>query len=74
MKTYDVEVEWSGYSRGCSTYRVKAESAEAAKENWWYGERIVHEVVRDDTEVQEIGDVTIVHDVSTKQELKEMRL
>jgi hypothetical protein len=67
MKTYDVEVQWSGYSRGYSVYRVKAESAEVAQKDWWDGEQVVHETVRDDTEVQEVSDVTVVHDVSTKK-------
>jgi hypothetical protein len=55
MKTYDVEVQWSGYSRGYTVYRVKAESAEAANDTFWDGEQIAHETVRDDTETQEVS-------------------
>ena len=50
MKKWTVEVQWSGYSRGISTYIVEAETEEDAKENWWDGERVAHKVVRDDTE------------------------
>lgn len=46
---FEVEVEWSGYSRGISTYRVKAATAREAMESWGEGERISHRVVRDDT-------------------------
>lgn len=67
MKTYDVQVEWSGYSRGYSVYRVEAESEEKAREFWYEGERRVHETVRDDTETEGYKEVTPVHDVSTKK-------
>ncbi len=60
MKTYDVQVEWSGYSRGYSVYRIKAKSAAEAQENWWDGEQITHETIRDDTEHQEISDAVEV--------------
>lgn len=50
MKKYKVAVNWSGYSRGYSVYEIEAESEEEAIENCWDGERIEHEVVRDDTE------------------------
>ena len=66
-QTYDVETEWSGYSRGYSVHRVEAESEQEAKENWWDGKRIAHETVRDDTEMQEVVSVSIVYDVSTKK-------
>jgi hypothetical protein len=66
MKTYDVEVEWSGYSRGYSVYRVTARSEKEAKNEWYNGERIAHGVVRDDTDA-EVGDVSIVLDVSPKE-------
>jgi len=50
MPIYEVKCQWSGYSRGLSTYRVEADSEEEAKELWWEGDRIYHRVVRDDTE------------------------
>lgn len=50
MKKYHVEVDWSGYSRGYSVYEVYADSAEEAEDMYYEGERIEHDVVRDDTE------------------------
>jgi hypothetical protein len=60
MKTYDVQVEWSGYSRGYSVYRVTAWSEKEAKNEWYDGERITHVVVRDDTETEDIQDAVEV--------------
>ena len=47
---FDVTVEWSGYSRGHSLYRVMAADASEAMELWADGELIERSVVRDDTE------------------------
>ena len=52
-KTFKVRVEWSGYSRGYSVYEVEADSKEEALENYYEGNQIEREVVRDDTEAQE---------------------
>lgn len=47
---YRVTVDWSGYSRGVSTYEVEAKTPEEAKKYWFEGDRIAHAVTRDDTE------------------------
>ena len=47
---FDVRVEWQGYSRGFSTYRVKAASAEEAVELYTNGEEVERVVTRDDTD------------------------
>jgi hypothetical protein len=52
VKAYLVVTQWSGYSRGCSEYRVLATSEEEAKENWHEGSLVSRHVVRDDTEVE----------------------
>ena len=54
MKSYDVKVEWSGYSRGIATYRIDAESEEEAKELFIEGELRDRVTMRDDTEVQDV--------------------
>ena len=54
-KTFTVQVEWSGYSRGYTVYEVEASSEEEAKENYYEGEQISREVVRDDTEAQDVS-------------------
>lgn len=53
-KTFTVQVEWSGYSRGYTVYEVEAFSEEDAKENYYEGKQISREVVRDDTERNEV--------------------
>ena len=50
MPKYKIKIDWSGYSRGVSTYVVEAGSEEEAREIWYEGERTEHNVVRDDTE------------------------
>lgn len=50
MPKFLVTRDWSGYSRGYTTYEVEAESAEEARDNYYSGEQVEHEVVRDDTE------------------------
>jgi len=50
MTKFNVEVEWSGYSRGTALWEVEAESEEDARENYYEGKRIQREIVRDDTE------------------------
>lgn len=50
MKKFRVKFDWSGYSRGYSVYEVEAETAEEAKETFYDGKKVEHEVVRDDTE------------------------
>lgn len=52
---FDVTVEWSGYSRGHSTYRVMAADASDAMERWSDGELIERSVVRDDTEKEPVA-------------------
>jgi len=47
---YKVEYKWSGYSRGYATVIVEAESEDEARGNWWWGEEVDREVIRDDTE------------------------
>ena len=54
-KTFTVRVEWSGYSRGYSVYEVEASSEQEAKECYYEGIKVQHEVVRDDTERQEVN-------------------
>jgi hypothetical protein len=51
---YTVTREWYGYSRGFTTYKIEADSEEDAVESYCYGEEVSHQVVRDDTETQEI--------------------
>ena len=53
---FDVTVEWSGYSRGRSLYRVMAADASEAADRWAEGELVERTVVRDDTE----GEVFLV--------------
>ena len=53
IKTFKVKVEWSGYSRGYSVYEVEASSEEEAKENYYDGNKVVHNVTRDDRENEE---------------------
>ena len=50
MALYTVEVDWSGYSRGISTYEVEASSEEEAMENWYFGKELFRETIRDDTD------------------------
>ena len=61
MKTYDVTVNWSGYSRGFSTYRVQADSEDEAKELWYEGEEVQRTTVRDDTEAQDFTSIEEVN-------------
>ena len=53
--SFDVHVEWSGYSRGVTTYRVMAATAEDAMERWSEGEMVERIVVRDDTEKEPVS-------------------
>lgn len=50
MPKFEIKTEWSGYSRGTSTYIVEADNKTEAEKLWYRGEQIQHEVVRDDTE------------------------
>ena len=53
MKEYEVQVQWRGYRRGYTTYKVEAESEEDAITNAKYGRSVVsseENVVRDDRE------------------------
>ena len=60
MSKYLVDVEWSGYSRGVSTYSVEADTAEEAEENYsWHGDLINREVVRSDIERGDVLNVTL---------------
>lgn len=52
MAKFEIKTVWSGYSRGTATYIVEADNEECAKEMWYEGERVQHEVVRDDTEAE----------------------
>ena len=60
MKKFKVEIDWSGYSRGCSVYEVEAETQEEAEELWDEGEKITDVTVRDDreSEVTKITEIT----------------
>lgn len=55
--SFDVHVEWSGYSRGVTTYRVMAATAEDAMERWSEGEMVERIVVRDDTEGEAVSSI-----------------
>lgn len=56
---FEIEMNWSGYSRGVSTWVVEAESEEEARENWCCGEEIDRCVVRDDTE-SEVESIRVI--------------
>lgn len=51
-RKWEVSVDWSGYSRGYSTFIVEADSKEAAMANYYMGECAEREVVRDDTDME----------------------
>lgn len=59
MTKYLVETEWSGYSRGISSYEVEADNPEEAEELWYEGKMIHNITVRDDRE----NDVTCVEEI-----------
>ena len=61
MRKYKVNITWSGYSRGESTYIIKADSEDEARELYYEGDRVTHSVVRDDTE----------NEIETIKEIKE---
>jgi len=66
MKTFDVTVSWSGYSRGFSIYEVKAENEAEAKESWQEsGDEVYRETVRDDTEVDN-SETTVEESLATQ--------
>jgi len=50
MPKFKVNIDWSGYCRGTSSWIVEAENEEDAKENWYLGTEIDRIIVRDDTE------------------------
>lgn len=61
MKTYEVEVPFSGYCRGYAIFHVKADSEEQARELVSEtGELAGEEIVRDDRDMEwsETGQVT----------------
>lgn len=62
MRHFIVRVEWAGYSRGQSTYRVEAESPQEAQTIYHEGTRTQHKVIRDDTEVGRV--LSIMPDTS----------
>lgn len=49
MNKFEVTVPYSGYIRGYRTYLVEAETEEEALKDYWSGELINDNVVRDDT-------------------------
>lgn len=53
--TYIVDVEFAGYSRGISSYKIKASSEEEARDIYYEGIQINRETVRDDTEKEVIS-------------------
>ena len=56
MKKFQATVQWSGYSRGCTVYEIKAEDLKEAKKI--HGSKckaIKHIIVRDDTEKNDIN-------------------
>ncbi len=50
MPEFEINISWSGYSRGLSKYLVEADTEEEAKEIYYEGKKVYHEVVRDDTD------------------------
>lgn len=54
MKEYKVVREYSGYVRGSITYNVMAESEEEALQNWYSGEEVSNDIVRDDTDTNDV--------------------
>lgn len=50
---YKVTVPFAGYVRGYQTYLVEAESEQEALNDYWSGELIEDEIVRDDRERDE---------------------
>ena len=58
MKTFIVETEWAGYSRGNATYEVEANSAEEAEQEWDMWAERSRNVVRNDQE-EEVTSVSI---------------
>ena len=59
MPKFEVIVDWSGYSRGVSSYIIEAKNEEDARERWWENVPIHREIIRDDTD-KEINSVTEV--------------
>ena len=59
MAKYRVDIEWSGYSRGVSSYEVEAESAEEAGDNYYEGECTSEITVRDDRD-SDVSKVTLL--------------
>ena len=53
-KEYTVVRDYQGYVRGSVTYTVMAESEEEARQNWYSGEEVSNDIVRDDTETTDV--------------------
>lgn len=53
-KEYTVVRDYQGYVRGSITYKVLAESEEEALQNWYSGEEVHNNIVRDDTETTDV--------------------
>tara|TARA_R110000850_G_scaffold75037_1_gene164007 strand:- start:653 stop:832 length:180 start_codon:yes stop_codon:yes gene_type:complete len=56
---YAVTLDFAGYSRGYEVRMVEANSPEEARENWYEGEVVENETIRDDLdrEVTEVIEV-----------------
>jgi hypothetical protein len=54
MKEYKVVRNYSGYVRGSVTYTVLAKSEEEALRNWYGGEEVSNDIIRDDTETTDV--------------------
>lgn len=54
MSKFKVTREFSGYCRGVEDFLIEAASEEEAKENYWDGVSLGTEIIRDDTETQEL--------------------
>jgi len=61
MSRFKVNLDWSGYSRGTSTWIVEAKDKEEAEECFFDGKRISHMTMRDDTD-REVSSVELVPD------------
>jgi hypothetical protein len=65
MKKYEIEFEWYATSRGVSGYLVEAENEEEARENYYEGELLFSETIRED--VNDVDIMSIV-EVTDKEE------
>lgn len=62
MPKFSVSLEVAGYCRGYKVFEVEAKTAEEAKENYWSGELIDEEIIRDDREGEVSNVVEIIEE------------